>query len=446
MSVACSRWPSTPATRPTTASTSTTSTTTPATSTSPSSRPPRTATAPRPTRGARCSTSRTRASRTTTAARSRSARTVTSTSGTGDGGGGGDPDETGQDLTSLRGKILRIDPDPGPGGRPAYTSPADNPFVGVAGADEIWSYGVRNPFRFSFDSLTGALAIGDVGQTAWEEIDYQPQAIGGGRGVNFGWDCREGFHDYETTGCPAPSSGAFTDPIFEYAHNAAGGSSRCSITGGYVNRDPGTPAFAGRYFYADFCDGRIRSLVPGSGASGSATGDRYEGMQMDGLASFGEDACGRLYAASVSGGEVARIEGATPTNCDPTMPPPPPDKGPCSPSTQLGDDTADEFRGGDDADNLTGNGGDDTLVGGGGNDCLAGGPGADRLAGSKGADKLFAGAGADTVTGSRGADRIWARDGVADDIDCGKGKKDVVRADSADVVARNCEKVHVRDA
>ena len=153
--------------------------------------------------------------------------------GTGDGGGGGDPFRTGQNLQDLRGKILRIDPRQN-GGEP-YAVPANNPFVGQAPwKPEIWAYGVRNPWRFSFDRVTGDFTLGDVGQNTWEEIDYRPISEGWGRGVNFGWSCMEGRHLYGN--CPEPPND--TLPVYEYNHNIGG----CSITGGYVGRDQEVPS------------------------------------------------------------------------------------------------------------------------------------------------------------------------------------------------------------
>lgn len=255
---------------------------------------------------------------------------------TGDGGGGNDPDENAQNLNSLLGKILRIDPDPPAGGGAEYSIPSDNPFVGIAGRDEIWSYGLRNPWRFSFDRLTGALVIGDVGQGAWEEIDYvqQPPAGTGGRAADFGWDCREGAHVFEAAGCPASG---FTDPVFEYPHDG-----RCSITGGYISRDPGIPDYAGRYLYGDLCAGPVRSLIPGDGSVGGATDDRAEAIAVASPTSFGEDSCGRMYIASF-GGTVARIQGATPTDCTP--PDTVIDSGPAQGATITTDEATFSFRG-----------------------------------------------------------------------------------------------------
>ena len=199
----------------------------------------------------------------------------------GDGGGGRDPLEAGQDLILHLGKLLRIDPRPGVDGRP-YTVPPDNPFAAEqdpppGAREEIWAYGLRNPWRFSFDRLTGDLLIGDVGQNQWEEIDYAPRAEGGGRGANYGWDCREGMHDFELTGC---KGGLFTDPVLEYEH----GGGYCSITGGYVVRDPHLVDLYGRYVYADWCVGQVRSVIPDLPL---AAGDRPESIGVLNPVSFG---------------------------------------------------------------------------------------------------------------------------------------------------------------
>jgi Glucose / Sorbosone dehydrogenase/RTX calcium-binding nonapeptide repeat (4 copies) len=210
-----------------------------------------------------------------------------------------------QELTNLLGKILRIDPRPS-GGAP-YSVPADNPFVGVAGLDEIWSYGLRNPYRFSFDRDTGALVIGDVGRQRFEEIDYDA-AFQPGRGDNYGWPCFEGNHVQNTTdgACRTIEPDDTVFPIHEYDHDAG-----CSITGGYVARDPSLGSLFGRYLYSDFCAGQIRSLVPGLP---QATGDRSEGLAVSRPVSFGEDACGRLYVASLDG-PVSRLVGDDPSDC-----------------------------------------------------------------------------------------------------------------------------------
>lgn len=224
---------------------------------------------------------------------------------TGDGGGGGDPDENSQDLDSLLGKILRIAPTPGGN----YTVPGDNPFFGpVPGEDEIWSYGLRNPFRFSFDRLTGDLLIGDVGQVAWEEVDFDPVSVGAGRGDNFGWDCYEGRHDFELTGCPP--FGSTTQPVLEYPNPNGSMPPQSAVNGGYVVRDPDVCELYGRYVYTDTFAGDLRSFVP---ALPDAIDDRSEGLSVPFTTSFGEDAAGRVYVAS--SGSVYRIVHTPGTEC-----------------------------------------------------------------------------------------------------------------------------------
>jgi glucose/arabinose dehydrogenase len=219
-------------------------------------------------------------------------------------GDGGSTPQNAQDLNSLLGKVLRIDPRQS-SGRP-YTVPSSNPFVGKPGADEIWAYGFRNPWRFSFDRLTGDMLIGDVGQNTYEEVDYAPLSSGLGSGANYGWASCEGFHNYPsgTLGCTLPGH---TDPIFEYSH--AGGN--CAITGGYVARDPTLGDLYGRYLYADYCGGQLRSLVPGLPV---ASGDRSEGVNVSSPVSFGEDACGRLYVAEQTA-NVFRLTGSGSPAC-----------------------------------------------------------------------------------------------------------------------------------
>lgn len=216
--------------------------------------------------------------------------------GTGDGGGGGDPNENGQDLGSLLGKVLRLDVDSTPDPGLAYAIPADNPFVGVAGArGEIWAYGLRNPWRFSFDRGTGDLWISDVGQKLWEEVDRQPAASGGGE--NYGWDCREGAHDYSDSNgdhnASCPSSG-FTDPVLEYPHE----SGRCSVTGGYRYRGDLEPRLRGVFLYADFCTGEIFGTVP------RCDGQWQSRPLLDApfnVTAFGEDEAGEVYVTEYDG-------------------------------------------------------------------------------------------------------------------------------------------------
>ena len=209
--------------------------------------------------------------------------------GTGDGGGGGDPLGSGQSLGTRLGKILRLDIRPG-----APLAPADNPFG--AAAPEVWSLGLRTPFRFSCDRLTGDLTIGDVGQEDLEEIDYVPRAAGWGRGANFGWNITEGSARYgaDRPARPDELPAGYVGPVIEKAHSAGW----CSITGGYVVRDPALPELYGRYVYGDYCKGELWSAALGpSGASG----DGATGLRVGGLSSLGEDGCGRLYATSIDG-------------------------------------------------------------------------------------------------------------------------------------------------
>ncbi len=212
--------------------------------------------------------------------------------GTGDGGSGGDPPNNAQDRESLLGKLLRIDPRPS-GGRP-YTVPDGNPFVGRPGRDEIYSLGLRNPFRFSFDRVTvpkPRLAIADVGQDRFEELDYL--GVGAAAGANFGWDAFEGFSRYRGANGGTPDPGGTVKPIFTYGRDRG-----CTIIGGYVIGDPRLPALRGRYVYADLCKGQLRSLVP---HLRRASGDRSLGLTVSTPSSFGEDARGRMYVASLEG-------------------------------------------------------------------------------------------------------------------------------------------------
>ena len=219
--------------------------------------------------------------------------------GMGDGGSAGDPDRRALDTSERLGKLLRIDPQPSSDGKD-YTVPADNPYVAVKGAKpEIWSIGLRNPWRFSFDRLTGDLWIGDVGQDKWEEVDMVTAASGGGRGVSFGWSAMEGNHPFNDD---QPANGHIP-PVWEYAHGDDG----CSITGGYVYRGTEIPGLYGAYVFGDYCSGKVWVAVP------AAPGEPIAGVTELGvvknLASFGEDATGELYALSLDGG-VSRLDPA----------------------------------------------------------------------------------------------------------------------------------------
>lgn len=202
----------------------------------------------------------------------------------GDGGAGGDPHNRAQDRHDLLGKILRIDVDRGS----PYAIPPDNPFAAGGGRPEIFAWGLRNPWRFSFDRQQGDLWAGDVGQHSWEEVDIIR------RGGNYGWRIREGAH------CYRPSAGCKTDgledPVAEYAN----GRGRCSVIGGYVYRGRSLPALAGTYVYGDYCSGEIFGLVNGASRPLLASGLS--------ISSFGEDQAGELYVVDMKGG-IHRLAG-----------------------------------------------------------------------------------------------------------------------------------------
>jgi glucose/arabinose dehydrogenase len=213
---------------------------------------------------------------------------------TGDGGSGGDPPNNAQNRNSLLGKLLRIDPRPSRG-RP-YSTPASNPFVGRQGRDEIYSYGLRNPFRFSFDTITAGqprVAIADVGQDRFEELDYT--TVAKANGANFGWDAFEGFSAYTDENSGTPDPGGTVKPIFAYPHSRRGS---CSIIGGYVVGDRRLPSLYKRYVYADLCEGELRSLVPHPRRAGH---DRKLGLSVSAPSSFGQDTRGHIYVASLDG-------------------------------------------------------------------------------------------------------------------------------------------------
>ena len=208
--------------------------------------------------------------------------------GTGDGGSAGDPHGHGQSRSTLLGKLLRIDPRTPSGGRPYGVK--GNPFVGRSGLrPEIWAYGLRNPWRFSFDRSTGDLVIADVGQDTQEEIDFAKR--GTGKGANYGWNIFEGrlrFHSGSAPHARKP----------RVVHNHSSG--YCSITGGYVVRDKALGSLYGRYVYGDLCRSSLRSVK--LGRTSGASGDKTIGVSVGNLVSFGEDARGRVYAVSLDGG------------------------------------------------------------------------------------------------------------------------------------------------
>lgn len=242
----------------------------------------------------------------------------------GDGGSACDPGQRAQAISGqLLGKMLRIDVD-GSDAFPAdpnknYAIPPSNPFVGVVGDDEIWAYGLRNPWRPSFDRLTGDLIIADVGQNRREEVNFQPQGSAGGQ--NYGWDCEEGFACAnqspqclgEPTGCTCGQAG-LTDPVHDYDH----GGGRCSITGGYVYRGCDIPAENKNYFFADFCSAQIWSMTVSVWTATQRNAELDPGGNIANIVSFGEDAAGELYivdqGSSFTGdpGEIYKIVPVTP--------------------------------------------------------------------------------------------------------------------------------------
>ena len=259
----------------------------------------------------------------------------------GDGGGGGDPGENAQNIDSLLGKMLRLDVNsdafPGDSAR-NYAIPASNPFVGIAGADEIWAYGLRNPWRFSFDAATGDLYIGDVGQSTREEVDVQTGGSPGG--LNFGWDNKEGTFPFE-----GPLVPGLVDPIYDYGRDLGG-----AVTGGYVYHGA-APQLQGAYVFADFLSSRIWALRVVDGQVVVAVDELTDqivtgGAPLSQIASFGVDGNGGLYVVSLAG-EIYRLE----------------------PSVAATDGNDTVFAGG----------GNDTIAGGLGNDVIDGGTGSDTV-------------------------------------------------------------------
>lgn len=212
----------------------------------------------------------------------------------GDGGNREEARRNAQRLDLLLGKILRIEPTPE--GESPYTVPETNPFVGRPGRDEIWSYGLRNPFRFSFDRATGDLWIGDVGSAGVEEVDLETAPLRGG--WNYGWPLFEGFHELEDG-----TLQMHTPPVFEYGRPPGFG--RCAVTGGYVYRGSRIPALRGAYVFADHCAGRIQMLTI---SDGRVLGHRFlDTRRVPTVTSFGEGLDGELYVVQRSG-EVSRID------------------------------------------------------------------------------------------------------------------------------------------
>jgi hypothetical protein len=219
--------------------------------------------------------------------------------GTGDGGSAGDPPNNAQTVTSLLGKMLRVDVRSG-----ATASPADNPYPAAGGPrTPVWAIGLRNPYRFSFDRLNGDLTIGDVGQGRIEEVNYLTAASGLGRAANYGWKVLEGSLLYPSGAVAMPTQYPPGNvlPVIEHDRNVD--MEWCSVIGGFVVRDPLLPDLLGKYVYGDFCKGQIWAATLGPMG---ATGDAATGLTVENISSFGEDGCGRLYVASING-EVSRL-------------------------------------------------------------------------------------------------------------------------------------------
>lgn len=211
---------------------------------------------------------------------------------TGDGGSGGDPNNNGQNKNSLLGKMLRLDINStGP-----YNIPPDNPFVGTDGADEVWAYGLRNAWKFNFDTVSGNVMIADVGQGNIEEINRMPLTQAG---INYGWRCYEGNNAYNTSGCAAQSTMTF--PVAAYNHSGG----RCSITGGYVYRGTQYPALQGKYIFADYCSTQIGILNNDDSITWSAA---FSGNN---FSTFGINNQNELFAAAVNNGKIFRITTST---------------------------------------------------------------------------------------------------------------------------------------
>jgi len=216
----------------------------------------------------------------------------------GDGGGANDPQNYAQNKKNFLGKILRIDVNNSNASQP-YVVPSDNPFVGNSDYfPEIWSLGWRNPWRFSFDRLTGDMWIADVGQNLWEEVDFEPANT---PGLNYGWRCYEGNHDFNTNGCQPFS--AYAAPFFEYSHSGGNG---CSVTGGFIYRGSKYPDLQGCYLFSDYCSGRW--WYTRRNTDGTFTTAVLANLAGYEFSAYGENRDGELFVALLSSGKVQRVE------------------------------------------------------------------------------------------------------------------------------------------
>ena len=332
----------------------------------------------------------------------------------GDGGSGGDPMGNAQNVNSLLGKILRIDVNSD--GFPTdaarnYAIPAGNPFAGATpGADEVWLLGLRNPWRASFDTATGHLWIGDVGQGAREEVDVAPAGQGG---INFGWDFREGFLPFEGV---AP--GGLTDPIVDY-NRSTPLFSGFSVTGGYVYHGPG--GANGLYVFGDFGTANLWTVSYAPGGVAQDFMNRNGQLNLSGggdfdqLASFAVDGSGRLYVIGLDGDVHRLTPGVTAGDGLDYL---------------RGEEGNDRIHGGFGFDDVHGNMGDDTVSGGAGNDWVVGGKDNDALTGDDGDDIVYGNLGADTGDGGAGADLM--RGGQGNDVLLGGAGADFISGDLGD--------------
>ena len=331
----------------------------------------------------------------------------------GDGGSGGDPQNNAQNLNTLLGKILRINVDadafPTDPNR-NYAIPSDNPFAGgAAGADEIWLYGLRNPWRASFDSANGNLWIGDVGQGAREEINVIPA---GQKGLNLGWKIKEGFETFS-----AGAQAGLTDPILDYGR-AAGPFGGVSVTGGYVYHGPG--GANGLYVFGDFVSGNVWTVNYASGVAQDFLNRNGQlvvsgGGDIDQIASFAVDGTGRLYLIGLDGDIHRLTPGATAGDGLDYI------------RGEAGDDL---IYGGFGFDDVHGNQGDDTVNGGQGHDWVVGGQDDDRLFGDDGDDLVYGNLGGDIGEGGAGADIV--RGGQGGDVLRGGEGADFLSGDRGD--------------
>lgn len=346
--------------------------------------------------------------------------------GMGDGGSGGDPNNRAQTANTLLGKMLRIDVEVEPSTNANYAIPSNNPFLIDADPlsiirDEIWAFGLRNPWRFSFDRTTGDLYIADVGQGEREEVNFQPANSTGGE--NYGWSVFEGSASFNES--REIRFGTLTDPVAEYDRDTGR-----SITGGYVYRGDTPSDLTGTYLYGDFVTGVILGAknIDGQWQTTELLDTSHQ------ISTFGEDQDGNLYVADYDDGVIYSIIPPVLAGTPPMEPDPEPDndvRGSDGDDRLRGGDGNDIIRGGNGSDRLFGDGGNDTARGGRGDDRISGGAGQDRLFGGNGSDRLWGGKGADVLLGGKGNDELFGGDGP-DQLKGGTGQDRLVGNDGED--------------